>query len=288
MLDNRYRKLKINALHPFIIMFPLILTACGTVSKEIRTVAPEKNRTLTVLATDPASNTSVSDYEIFSALTSSAYATSGYRREYNWYDNGTHTGGVSVKTEPGGLLTVYYIDNFDSLKKHKSGTFKVQISNLGSTKNISISCPSQIVDFDNFKTGIGSSNHWSDSKVAEDLSKICNGLKIAINRTKYVRGEINTPYPSDSVFANYARHLKPAEISIEKIKSYDIEKAKYFYIPEGTHTIESAISVFPYRSGSKVVYGIQYPYTLLGDGTTTYRALGVATIEKNLKAIAND
>ena len=72
------------------------------------------------------------------------------------------------------------------------------------------------------------------------------------------------------------------------MKAYDIEKAKLFTLSQGKTDIELALSVFPYRSGSKVIYGFNYPYALLGNGTTTFKPDDISAIEKTIASIAND
>lgn len=265
------------------------LTACGTVSQEHRALLQERTRTFSVQSLDSISKTPISNREIVSSLVESAYQSSKYNKAQRYYDGGyIRTKGVSVETDESLNMTVYYRDNFESLIKYKAGTFKISTAKDEKNTRVSVTCPSNIEIFDSFKTGQESDNIYSDQDVTSDITRICDGLKVVINKIKYVKGETNTQFPSDSVFANYARKLRQAKISEKDVKTYDIEKAKFFTYAHGNSNVDVAISVFPYRSGSKVVYGFKIPYSILGDGTNTYSLEEVLAIEKGILSIAND
>jgi hypothetical protein len=161
---------------------------------------------------------------------------------------------------------------------------------MGALNNIVVACPSVIGDYDSnkLKDLLPVKKWYTTASVVSDLDKICNGLNISITKNVYIRSEFNTSFPSDSVFANYLRKLKSGTLSQEEIKSYDIEKAKYFSINANGKDTNVAISVFPYRNGSKVVYGFYHTYTLFGDGTKTYHTDDAKITENIIKTIAND
>ncbi|WP_233884575.1 hypothetical protein [Paraburkholderia flagellata] len=262
-----------------------LITACGTVSTEQRTLLQERTRTFAVLSPDSVTSVATTDREIASALARSAYEASGVDRPKDLEHN-EHIRGLSVEVDQSSNITAYYRDNYRSLLKYKAATFKVATTNDGKLTTVQVTCPASIIAYDNFKVGDGG-QFYSDRDVAADLSRICDGLKISINRYKYVKTELNTQFPSDSVFANFSRKLKSSQDQ-GKVKAYDIEKAKLFIFSLGKTNFDLALSVFPYRSGSKVIYGFNYPYALLGDGTTTFKPEEVATIQKSIAAIAND
>lgn len=265
-----------------------LVAACGTVSKEHRTLLDEHTRTFTVQSIDKASNTPVTSRDIVNALVQSIYAESNIQPVHSFYSgNGRYTQGLSAEIDKSLNVTAYYRENYESLAKYKAGTFKVAMSNDGQSTKVQVTCPASIEDYDNYKGGISGRKLFPDNEVAADLSRICNGLKIEIKRQKYVKSELNTQFPSDSVFANFSRKLK-ASREPEKIKSYDIEKAKLFTLSQGKNSFDLAVSVFPYRSGSKVIYGFNYPYSVLGDGSSTFKLDDVRAIEKSIASIAND
>lgn len=268
----------------------VLVSACGTVSKEQRTLLEERTRTFTVQSIDSATNTPVTGRDIANALAQSVYAASNIQPVRSFYGSsgsGRYTQGLSVEIDKSLNVVAYYRDNYESLIKYKAGTFKVVTTNDGQFTKAQVTCPATIEDYDSYKGGISGRKLFPDNEVATDLSRICNGLKVEIKRQKYIKSELNTQFPSDSVFANFSRKLK-ASREPEKVKSYDIEKAKLFTLSEGKASFDLAVSVFPYRSGSKVIYGFNYPYTLLGDGTSTFKPEDVQAIGKNIASIAND
>lgn len=263
-----------------------LISGCGTVSKEQRVLLDDRSRSFLVAA-DDATNKPVASHEITNALVQSMYEASQVGRVRKTFNNGTYTQGLSVEIDKSNNITAFYRDNYESLIKYKSGTFKISTIDDGKVTKVNVLCPTTIEDYDSFKGGISGRKLFPDNQVAADLSRICTGLKITIQHQKYVKSEINTQFPSDSTFANYSRKMAISK-ELNKVNAFDIEKATIFNFNSGKNRIDVAISVFPYRTGSKVVYGFYYPYNLLGDGTSTYRQEDIASLQKTIAAIAND
>ena len=70
----------------------------------------------------------------------------------------------------------------------------------------------------------------------------------AIRSVEYVKGEIDSKFPSESVFANFSRLLRPqSDLKKQEVKAFDIKKAEVFAISIPQLDTTLALSVFPYR-----------------------------------------
>jgi hypothetical protein len=118
---------------------------------------------------------------------------------------------------------------------------------------------------------------------------ICEKSAPAIQSVEYVKGEIDSKFGSESVFANFSRILRlRSDLKNEEVKAFDIEKAEVFVLSTPQLDTTLALSVFPYRGGAKALYSIKYPYTVRADGTTSYDPAVIAQAQKRIEAVAND
>lgn len=267
----------------------VLLTACGTVSVENREVMPPASKNLKVAALLPGESEPLSDRQILNALEASAKASTKYRAKYSYQgEYGYYTKGVEVKTTETNGLIVSYLNNFGGLERVISGKFNVAISTDGNNyKNIHIACPSALRVYDGNKVGDRDRQLITQDQAVTDLSKICNNLDVKLQRSKLEQGELNTNFPSDSVYSNFSRSLSAVDAR-DTVKFTDIEKFKLFWLKVGEQRTQLAVSVYPYRNGSKVVYRFNYPYAISGDGKNTYSADDIKALHKQIAKIAND
>ena len=266
-----------------------LLTACGTVSLENREVIPPSSKALKVAALLPGESEPLSDSQIMGALMDSAKSSTKYRAKYSYRgEYGTHTRGVEVKNTDPNIFTVFYHRNFESLEANISAKFNVAISAEGNNfKNIQITCPTILRVYDSSKTGTKDDQFITQDQAVTDLSKICSNLDVKLQRSKLEQGELNTNFPSESVYANFSRNLSAVEAR-DTVKFTDIEKFKLFWLKVDGQRTQLAVSVYPYRNGSKVMYRFHYPYAITGDGKNTYSADHIKALHKQIAKIAND
>ncbi|MCI4645782.1 MAG: hypothetical protein MRY64_13465 [Hyphomonadaceae bacterium] len=115
----------------------------------------------------------------------------------------------------------------------------------------------------------------------------------AIVRRKLISGELDVPFPSESVAASFTRFWDelPAR---EVVASFGSEAGKLpadgatysVELNKITHPVH--ITVYPYRDGSKVVYNANYGYEMTGSGDMTYSEDGIAAIEEAIRDVAFD
>ena len=272
----------------FSVLPAILLTACGTVSLENREVIPTASKNLQVVSLLPGEITPLSDSQIFNALQKSAEGASAYRAKYSYRgEYGLYIKGVEVKNKDNNELTVSYLNNFESLQREISGTFNVTIKDDGNNKNINIACPTTLRIYDSNKVGDRDRQLITQDQAVADLRKICSSLNVRLQRSKLEQGELNTNFPSDSVYANFSRSLSAVNAR-DTVKFTDIEKFKVFWLKVGEQRTQLAVSVYPYRNGSKVMYRFDYPYAISGDGKHTYSADEIKALHKQINKIAND
>jgi len=103
-----------------------------------------------------------------------------------------------------------------------------------------------------------------------------------IERVYELKGEVDSRYPSDSVYANFVRSLKKDS---HTAKEDDIEKFGHFIISFHNQSISIRISVAPYRNGSKVKYEAIIPYKV-SDNVSIDKTF-IDELSKTIKSIVN-
>ncbi len=100
--------------------------------------------------------------------------------------------------------------------------------------------------------------------------------------------EVNTPYPTDSVFANFERLANPRDFQYGQTDPVTgkIFK-KRFQIPYGASQINFTLEAYPYRNGSKAVVYTIVPATETAPGEVDYAVI-LSDVKHILEKIAQD
>lgn len=201
------------------------------------------------------------------------------------------TEGVEVYTtssKPNEIF-VAHVDNLNDMKDEQIASFKYQVEDMGDNYAVSMTCPNEYRDVAKYRGGLLTSDSFFKPGDAEmNFKAICSDAQPVINKTLYIKGEVNTEYSSEDVFANYKRLLDSSNYSASEVAAYDIEKAELFRIVEGDLYTNVAISVFPYRGGSKTLYSFKYEFEIDGEGNSTYNDNVIKAIKQRIVDIAND
>jgi len=129
-------------------------------------------------------------------------------------------------------------------------------------------------------------NLENDSKTI--LSKL-KTLKAAIYLRYNLKGEINSKYKPDAVYANFRRLLSKFNQKsynyciLETIPSDNTFGLKFH---NGVYPLH--IKVYPYRNGSKVKYEAYIPYAIYSDGTISLTEKDIENLKNRIENIVNN
>lgn len=210
-----------------------------------------------------------------------------HKIRYSYSDSGNrYTKGVEASVSDNSIIVKHY-DNFSSLYDEKSAVYDVSITENKNNYKVIVQCPSVYHDRAKFRGGIGKEYIPGDI-AAKNFNVICNEAKPVIDSSLWVEGEFNSKYKSEDVFSNYSRLLSKVK-NRKEVKGYDIEKAEVFKfnMSEDSET-NLALTVYPYRGGSKVVYAFLYNFKTDSDGNTTYSEVALKKAKEHIVKIAND
>ena len=133
------------------------------------------------------------------------------------------------------------------------------------------------------------------SNLKKDVFNILNNLKntkLYISKKYILKGEINTKYPANSIYANFKRLMGQYTDnyywtdSREKISP--IEKKNVFNLKIKNNNYPLYIKVYPYRNGSKVVYKAYISYKINSDGTSTLTRQDIENAKKEIEKVINN
>ena len=123
----------------------------------------------------------------------------------------------------------------------------------------------------------------------KDIDQIFNKLssiKLTVKKVYTLQGEINTKFPSESIYANFKRIL--GNWKIKTVTTNDIKKENTFALPVGKNKYPLKIEVYPYRNGSKVIYSVAIQYTISSNNTCSLSKEDVEKAKKFIEKIIND
>lgn len=269
------------------------LAGCATVmgKKVDTTVAFQGGGTKSFTFAKQVGSTLITEREIQQAFVSAFKSASLYKlvHTYRYDSGGTRYRGVQVKQVANGI-EVAHLDNYESLVDSRKATYALSISETPSSYRVQMACPAEYNDFGTFRGGaLETKSYISAEQAIENFVAICTNAKPTVKKVEYVKGEINSRFSSDDVFANFSRLLREkSRYSSAEVKAFDIEKASIFELSTGQLDTTLALSVFPYRGGSKTIYSFKYPFTADYQGLTTYDQNVVRRAKQRIEAIAND
>ncbi len=140
-------------------------------------------------------------------------------------------------------------------------------------------CPSSAV----FQNNSGLPLYNRKDFIIQDFLEIFNYINTMVVKQK-ISGEFATNYPAESVFANFKRLVKDFVAKKDKLEGS-------YWTNIGGKSQLITVEIFPYRSGSKVVYKIigreskDHFVEVLSNGTVKG---DISNVEKEIIKIAND
>lgn len=225
---------------------------------------------------------------IKNALVSSFENASRVHKKRHFYGDsgGKYTKGVGVENL-GDSIKVTHYDNYASLYDEKSAIYKVSIDERRLDYKVTVECPSAYQDKATLRGGI-TKEYIPGQLAIKNFNTICTDSKPVVNNKIWIEGEFNSKFKSEDVFANFSRILSKVN-NRDEVKGFDIEKAEVFTLPiNDEKKTQLAVSVYPYRGGSKVVYAFQYDYKSDSSGNTSYKDSELESAKNKIIAISND
>ena len=225
---------------------------------------------------------------INNALVSSFEKASVLPEIYNYYGNNGEmvTKGVGVNTVGEDIKVTHY-NNFDPLYDEKSAVYKVSIEEDVQDYKVTVNCPSIYHDRAMFRGGL-TKEFIPGIYAVKNFNKICENAAPLVKKSTWIKGDFNSKYKSEDVFSNFSRLLNKVS-DRDKVKGFDIEKAEVFNLSiTNDKKTKLALSVYPYRGGSKVVYAFLYEYSSDSSGNTSYKQSEINSAKKKIVNIAND
>jgi len=132
-------------------------------------------------------------------------------------------------------------------------------------------------------------------KLETDINRIFNKLQhtvLSIKKRYLLKGEINTKYPANSIYANFKRLMGQYTNNYYWIDSKEkispIEKRNIFNLKIKNNNYPLYIKVYPYRDGSKVVYKAYISYKINSDGTSTLTKQDIENATKKIKEVVDN
>lgn len=205
--------------------------------------------------------------------------------------SGKRTRGVRIEKTPEGNIQVNHLDNYESLIESRKATYVLEIAESADVYQVKMNCPNSYHDIGTLRGGALPSTepYITAEQAVRNFVTICEKSTPAIQSVEYVKGEVDSKFASEAVFANFSRLLRlQSDLKKEEVKAFDIEKAEVFALSIPQLDTALALSVFPYRGGSKALYSIKYPYTVRADGTSSYDPAVIAQAKQRIEAVAND
>jgi hypothetical protein len=122
----------------------------------------------------------------------------------------------------------------------------------------------------------------------DDLQRIlANPAGFYVRRYTRVEGEHNASYNPDSIYANFLRKLGRYSGG-DLPKTNDIEKRAAYNFQVGREKVALLVTVTPYRNASKVMYSMEVPYTISGNGATTVSPEDISAAKSAIVKIVHD
>lgn len=116
-----------------------------------------------------------------------------------------------------------------------------------------------------------------DEHVVPNLTSKYDALKVAIEATATVTGEVTVESPPESVRGNLKRILG---------KYYDFDQGDTYRLDVQGHAQKLLVELYPYRAGCKMQYSMNIPYTV--SETTSLTESDIQAVKRKVEAVAKD
>lgn len=206
-----------------------------------------------------------------------------YRLAYR--DRNNNILGVKTEMIPDGIKVGYLHQATPTLYHDYYATFGAKASYNGQAAVLDITCPQTMVQ-DN-KNFLGNWKPFvSVDEAVSDVGKICKEARLVFNKRE--SGEVNVNFGDSAVYANFARKLKAANLGKDEIKKDDIAKYRWFEVQDGNISRKLGVTVYPYRSGSKVTYVWENEIVCKANAGCNYDSTSAKRMNDTVATIAND
>ena len=123
------------------------------------------------------------------------------------------------------------------------------------------------------------------------LSKL-KTLKITLNKRYHLKGDINSKYKADSIYANFKRLMGSynwrSYYESSKENLTEVKKENTFNLEINNKYIPLHVEVYPYRDGSKVQYEAYLPYTISSDGKVSLSKKDIEQLKTKISQVINN
>jgi hypothetical protein len=198
--------------------------------------------------------------------------------------------GLDVRSSPAGLTVSYLHHANDRMFADYHSDFGIGISRQADNVILDVSCPAALrVAYSPGPMGLPWKALLPREEAATDLHYMCAAAVLTGSRTE--SGEVNVQYPDSSVYANFARKLQPAPEAWResgRVTKEDLVKFKWFVVTDGQARRVVGISVYPYRSGSKVSYRWEHSVACRPNVPCQFDAGAQQHMQDLVTSIAND
>jgi len=250
-----------------------LLSGCATTSQE--SVGTTVN-TPVHFAKDNISGAPVLQSEVANAVALAAKTNTRFPYQQQWGGQFYMFRGLYTAPASDGLTVTYARGDTNGsmgggllqLMKYQSKvSFSVHVDNITeNSSNISFG-PEVSVTHGTDAIAIPYPELAPTATLATDLRNILsNPGQIIVHRLTPVEGEINVAFNSESTYANFMRKLGKYQFRGDEPKTNDMEKLGAYSLQVGPKIVPLYVDVMPYRNGSKVIYKMNIPYELSGDG----------------------
>ena len=217
-----------------------------------------------------------------------ALSSTSYWRKATLVD-GVATG-LEVKSSAAGVTVSYLHHTNTNMFNDYHADFGMGISRQGDDVILDVTCPSTLrVAYSPAPLGLPWKPLLTRDEAATDLRYMCSTAVLTGSRTE--SGEVNVPFPDSSVYSNFSRKLQPAPEAWResgRVSKDDLVKFKWFQVDDGRVRRVVGISVYPYRSGSKVTYRWEHSVTCRPNQPCHFDAMAEKHVQDLITAIAND
>lgn len=285
-----------------LLVLAILLSACNTLTEKTA------NPTQTILNDD--SNTFVIDIpkkepggetfnieDVLSRIKQSLSESSKYKpfRAISSSGGIVNYAGVKYETIPNGVVVKYLREEISgtegtasgtrpiSVKSEIQGVISVAANDLGNRYKITISAPKTLVKDQQKKLMLLPMAFLDkDGEVVSDINGIVDKAGFVTNFRKTKSGEINTPYSTKSIYANFARSMSS---SAGKMVKQDGSVSNIFTsmrFPEAS----VYVAIYPYRNGSKIEYQIAYDYEYSSSTKSNFKQGVISSLQSEVEKVA--
>jgi hypothetical protein len=200
--------------------------------------------------------------------------------------------GVQAELVPEGIKVGYIgaRPNGGSLHHNYYATFGTKVIHNGQDIVLDVICPEVMIEDQSNGFMRGWDPFISVELAVSDLGKICHETRLRF--LKRESGEVNVNFSESAVMANFARKLKTARKEGYEGHTLDgvvnAEKYRWFTVQDGSTPRQLAVTIDPYRTGSKVTYIWTNVTECKANAGCNYDADAAKRMDDTVSAIAND